>query len=81
MRGRARTASLSDVCRHFACGAGLGAFLALSLIVANKTIFGAISNSSHPRLYVIALVACTVALMGIGSAISGFILTSLEKNR
>jgi len=70
-----------DVCWHFASGAGLGAFLALSLIVANKTIFDAISNSTHPQLTVIVMVFCTVALVGIGSAISGFILTSLEKNR
>lgn len=81
MRDRVRAASLSDVCKHLVSGAGLGVFLALALIVGNESIMGAIANSSHPRLFVVLLVVCTAAPIGVGSAISGFILTSIEKSR
>lgn len=80
MRDRPRDASLSDLCKHLAGGAGLGVFLALSLIVGNRSIFGAIANSAHPRFFVVLLVGCTVALVSVGSAISGFLLSSIEKN-
>jgi hypothetical protein len=81
MRDRAKDASLSDVCKHLASGAALGVFLALALIVGNDSIFGAIANSAHPRFFVVLLVVCTAASTGVGSAISGFILTSIEKSR
>lgn len=81
MRDRARAASISDVCKHLASGAGLGVFLALSLIVGNESILGAIGNSAHPRLFVVLLIFCTAAPISVGSAISGFILTSIEKSQ
>jgi len=80
VQSRARNASFSDVCKHLAVGAGLGAVLALALIVGNKMVFSAVSNSTQPRPDVILLLYC-IAFVGVGSAISGFVLTSLEKNQ
>ncbi len=81
MRAPTGNASLIDVVIHLASGALLGIFLALSLIVGNSTVLGAISNSAHPPYIVMLLVCSAAALVGVGSAISGFILISLEKNR
>ena len=76
-----RNASSRDIGRHLASGAGLGIFLALALIVGNQVIFGAMVHAAQPGLYVFLFVVGTACLTAVGSAISGFILTSLEKNR
>jgi hypothetical protein len=49
--------------------------------VGNRVIFGAMVHAAQPGLYVFLFVVGTACLTAVGSAISGFILTSLEKNR
>ncbi len=81
MRIPPKSVTVLEVGKHFATGAGLGTFLALSLIVANKSLLAAISGSDYPRLAMALFLACIVAFFGVGSAISGFILASVEKER
>lgn len=60
--------------RDLAVGAGLGAFLGLSVIVANPIVFNTMVVASSPRLAVLGFLCLTSTLIGIGCAITGFIL-------
>jgi len=81
MRDHPNQVTALDVAKHFVTGAGLGAFLALSLVVQNQMLFENIRNSMYPRLAMGLFTGCTIAFFGVGSAISGFILTSIQKAR
>jgi hypothetical protein len=79
MRPTAKNVSPREVRAHFVNGAGLGAFLALSLIAGNSTIFNTIVNAPYPKAAVLVFVVGFAGFIGIGSAISGFIMTALDK--
>jgi len=70
---------LREMINHLLSGAGLGIFLALSLIVANRTILGMIVHSPHPKLSVLTFVAVVACLIAVGSAISGFVMSALDR--
>jgi hypothetical protein len=80
MRRPLKQVSPREVVGHLLNGAALGTFLALALILANATILGAIVQSPHPKLAVLAFVVGTACLVAVGSAISGFIMSALDKS-
>jgi uncharacterized membrane protein len=80
MRRPLKHVTTREVVHHLLNGVALGAFLALSLIVANGTILGAIVQSPNPRLAVLAFVLGVACLIAVGSAISGFIMSALDKS-
>ena len=80
MRSAAKHVSSWEVFTHLFHGAGLGVFLALSLIVGNGTVFKVIAASAFPKLAVLGFVAAIASLIAVGSAISGFIMTAMEKS-
>jgi hypothetical protein len=80
MRPTGKDVSQREVLSHLCNGAGLGVFLAISLMVGNSTILGAIVHSPYPRLTMLTFVAGVTSLIAIGSAISGFIMTALDKS-
>lgn len=58
---------------HFAIGAGLGTFLALTLLISNTdNIFTVIADSAHPQLYVMLLVTTWCMALSIGSTLTGW---------
>ena len=80
MRSAAKHVSPWEVLNHLLHGAGLGVFLALSLIVGNGTMFKVIAASAFPKLAVLGFVAGLASFIDVGSAISGFIMTAMEKS-
>lgn len=79
MRPTAKYVSPREVRIHLLNGAGLGVFLGLSLVAMNSTIFNAIVHSPYPRLGVLLFVAGAAFFIAVGSAISGFIMSALDK--
>jgi hypothetical protein len=80
MRPRATDVPLREMINHLLSGAALGTFLGLSLIVANSTIFDAIVDSPHPTLTVLVVIAGMASIIAVGSAISGFIISALDRS-
>ena len=80
MRSAAKHVSPWEVLNHLLHGAGLGVVLALSLIVGNGTMFKVIAASAFPKLAVLGSVAGLASFIAVGSAISGFIMTAMEKS-
>jgi hypothetical protein len=78
MRSAAKHVSPWEVLNHLLHGAGLGVFLALSLIVGNGTMFKVIAASAFPKLAVLGFVAGLASFIAVGSAI--FIMTAMEKS-
>jgi hypothetical protein len=67
-----------NTCWRFLTGAGLGAFLALAIIVANETVLNVFVNSPSPSLAVLVFVGLLTSLIGVGCAITGFIFDLAE---
>ena len=65
---------------HALIGAALGAFLAISAIVANEAMFSTIVASPSPKVAVAAFVGGASSLIAVGSAITGFILCAIERS-
>lgn len=81
MQAGPRRSLFRELASHLAMGAGLGAFLALSLIVTDaRHIFDMIVNSSAPRLTIAVLVSTFVLIFAIGASLTGMIFISMEDN-
>jgi hypothetical protein len=63
---------------RFLTGAGLGAFLAFSVIVANEAVWNMFVSSPSPSLAVLTFVALPTSLIGVGCAITGVIFDLVE---
>jgi hypothetical protein len=60
-------------------GAGLGVFLALSLLVSNtRGIFAMLVNSSAPQLSTAVFVGIFASVFAIGAGITGLIFVSMD---
>jgi hypothetical protein len=77
MRRAAKEVSITDVLQHLLAGAGLGLFLGLSL--TNGVAASLIASQSSPRASGFALVAVSCATIGVSSAITGFLLTAIQR--
>ena len=80
MRATVKHVSPREVLTHVLNGVGLGVFLAISLIVANSTVLNTMVQSPYPRLAVLAFTGGVACFIAVGSAISGFILSALDKS-
>jgi hypothetical protein len=60
-------------------GAGLGLFLALAVLAGNASIFHTLSSNSSPGL-VLIFAGVLSATIAVGSAITGFIFSALERS-
>jgi hypothetical protein len=80
MRPTNKDVSQREVLNHLCSGAGLGFFLALSLFVGNSAVFGAIVHSPYPKLTLLTFLAAVTSVISVGSALSGFIITALDKS-
>jgi hypothetical protein len=80
MRSACRTASYKEMAWHLLSGALLGAILAIALLAANKHLAAVPAAHPNPRMFVFGLVAFSSSIFAVGSGITGFILSTLEKN-
>jgi hypothetical protein len=65
---------------HALAGAGLGAFLAAGVIATNDAIFNLVVNSPAPHIPAAIFVGALSSQIAVGSAITGFILLSVERS-
>jgi hypothetical protein len=74
-----KVSAIETAC-HALMGAGLGAFLAAGAIVANDAIFNLVVNSPSPLVPAAVFVGVLSSQIAVGSAITGFILCSVERS-
>jgi hypothetical protein len=79
MRPTAKYVAPREVLTHFLNGAGLGVFLGIALIVANSTVLNMMVHAPYPKVGVLTFVLAVAGLIAVGSAISGFIMTAVDK--
>jgi Na+/H+ antiporter NhaC len=80
MRSTARHVSIGEIVDHLLGGTSLGFLFALALIVGNRSVAAVISGHQFPELIMLGLALISASFMAIGSAISGFIFSSIEKS-
>lgn len=78
MRQRVRNSHIPHLVVDVATGCLLGIFGSLSALFVNPVLFRMIVNSPNPGLVALAFVAGSAATIAIGSAITGYILHSVE---
>lgn len=62
-------------------GASLGAILALTLVVSNAgSLFDTIINSAAPATTLAVFFCSIVAMLGIGSTLTGLIFEAVERH-
>lgn len=71
--------SAIEIACHALVGAGLGAFLAAGAIVTNDAIYNLVMNSPTPHFTAAVFVGALSSQVAVGSAITGFILCSVER--
>lgn len=74
-------ASIRAVAQNVLVGAGLGVFLALSVIVGNTIVFDWLVRSAAPGISVLATIGVFAFLMAAGYSITGFIFAAIEKRQ
>jgi hypothetical protein len=75
-----KTVSTIETLNHLLVGASLGAILALGLLVGNKAIAHAVAGQPSPQLFMLGFILITSAVVAVGSSITGFIFTAIEKS-
>jgi hypothetical protein len=65
---------------HLAMGGGLGAFLAVSLMIGDgRPIAAMILNSAAPGLTTLVFVGIFASVFAVGAAITGLLFVSMEE--
>jgi hypothetical protein len=81
MPARAKTNWLAALMGHFAMGATLGLYLALTLLVANfGHLFDMIENSMAPRLMMALFVGIVASTIAVFASITGMLFTAIEQS-
>jgi hypothetical protein len=80
MRRPSRVASAKEVAWHLLTGAALGLTLALALLAGNKQLAATYAIHPSPQLFLLGLILFSSSTIAVGSGITGFILSRLEKN-
>ena len=79
MKPKPKGVSVRDITGHLAMGAGLGTFLALTLLVADsRNIFAMIVNSATPELTMMAFLGIFATTFAVGSGLTGLLFTMME---
>lgn len=65
---------------HLLSGAGLGLFLALTTMVGNVSVLNLMINSPAPKLSVLFFAGTLSSIFAVGSAVTGFIFSSLDRD-
>jgi hypothetical protein len=80
MHPRSTPSLLRALAGHFIMGAGLGAFLALSVMAAAAPgISQMISNAASPGLTRMILVTVFALIFAVGATLTGWIFTAMER--
>ncbi len=79
MRRTTKSVSISEVIQHLLAGAGLGAWLGLVLVFNNTTLSHLVVSHASGPLFAAAFVAVSSAMVGVGSALTGFIFSAVHK--
>jgi len=80
MRPASRIASYREMAWHLLSGAILGAALAIVLLATNKHLAAVHAAHPAPPMFAFVLVMLSSSVFAVGSGITGFILSTLEKN-
>lgn len=80
MRATCRVASYKEMAVHILSGAILGAILATALLATNRELAAVHAAHPTPQTFVLAVIVFSSSLFAVGSGITGFILSTLEKN-
>jgi len=80
MRSGNRIATRKEMLGHLLAGAGLGAALATALLATNPGLVAMPAGHAAPNSLAIGFVLFSSSLIAVGSGITGFILSTLEKN-
>lgn len=74
--------SVRDISGHLAMGAGLGTFLALTLLVADsRSIFSMIVDSAVPELTILAFLGIFAGTFAVGATLTGLLFVWMEDDR
>lgn len=80
MRQKVRKPYIPHLVVDVATGCVLGIFGSLAALFVSPVLFRMIVNSPNPELAMLTIVAGSAAAIAIGSAITGFILHSVESD-
>jgi hypothetical protein len=80
MRSKAQRVTIIDMLCHLLSGAGLGAVLALALMRGNGIIADMIDESAAPKFLMLVSIAISSSIIAVGSSITGFMLTAMERD-
>lgn len=80
MAQRIQKIPINELASHALVGAGLGAFLALTAMISNPNLLDLIASSQYPRLAVLAFVGVLTSAIAVGSTITGFIFSAIERS-
>jgi hypothetical protein len=80
MSQRTSKTTLLELTEHALVGAGLGVFLAVTAMIGNPGLFALIANNASPRVTMLAFVGVLTSTIAIGSTITGFIFSRMEKS-
>ena len=73
------TTGLAQLVGNLLMGAALGMFLALSVIVGHPDVLNMVVNSAFPGLAAWVFVGALSSMIAVGSAITGFIFSAVER--
>lgn len=71
--------TITDTLCHLLSGAVLGAVLALALMRGNGITADMIDRPSAPKFLMLASIAISSSIIAVGSSITGFVLTAMER--
>ena len=80
MRNGNKIASRSEMFGHLVAGAGLGAALAAALLASNSGLATMLAGPENSTSFVVGFMLLSSSIIAVGSGITGFILSTLEKN-
>jgi hypothetical protein len=80
MRQEVRNSHIPHLVVDVATGCLLGVFGSLSALVVSPVLFRMIVSNPNPELVALTFVAGSAATIAIGSAITGYILHSVEND-
>jgi hypothetical protein len=80
MAQRMAKTPVKELLGYAVTGAGLGLFLALTAMISNPALFKLIAGSQYPRLAMLVFAGALSSVIAVGSTITGFVFSAVERS-